>query len=152
MKSIMTVKQKLFLIRVCGENCKICEGNQITIINCIECYPNSSFTEDNHKKCVSHTTFFEEHGNNYYIDDNNIFRQCNPNCATCTGGTTIDPKGEHYHCISCPSSKPFLVTTGDLKDNCYSSCEEPTLYQKEDLYECIIECDSNYIYKYINSN
>ena len=83
-------------LKRCHSNCLTCYSSAINNnMNCISC-KNGYYFLDGTNNCYDYS--FRNKG--YYLEDNNKFYPCNPNCSTCS-----DKKNdESNNCLSCDNS------------------------------------------------
>ena len=117
------------ICRLCDKACLTCDGTQAN--NCLSCNPSSPtniYLYLAQKMCVANCP-----GTTY--NDNNVCRNCDPTCSTCSGGTLTDcltcdtnsPTNGKYHqsLKKCVATCPVGTTDdgGICRDSCHASCQ-----------------------------
>ena len=141
-----------------------CDENQFEYNNiCYNDCPNNTYRIYQNRNICS-----IEIPENYYLDDDNIYKECYNKCQKCTilGNETIN------NCDECISNYTFLNESFIPTKNCYLKCDYyyyfdennqylctdsnvcPTQYGKliEEKSKCVNECIYNDIYLYEYNN
>jgi len=112
----------------CYKSCDTCEsvGNE-DVHKCINCKENYFKIDETLNLNISNC--YNEAPEHFYLDtDLNIFKECDPNCKTCSGIASAN----NTNCLECSDVKAYL-----FKGNCIF-CEN-NYYFDEELEECV-EC------------
>ena len=122
------------VLKKCYDTCQTCNyGGTEKDNNCTLCKDKFFFVE-NIKNCIDNT----EMPSNFYFDkDSQTYKQCHPQCKTCTQGGDET----NNNCNSCIDSYYFL--DGDSVSSCYSKPPADNYYIKGDhYYKCYSSCST----------